>query len=524
MKKMKKMKRMICVFIILAMVLTGCGGGTNSESSDSNGSNDSESGNKKDSLTVVMKADVRSFDPIFGNDVAGHQVYDQIYETLLKFDDDGNMVPSLAESVTQVDDVTYEIKLNKGIKFHNGEEMKANDVKFTIHRIASQPCDIHYLFADVDLESFDTPDDYTVVFKINKPNAAFMSYLAFSAVGIVNEKAVNEFGDSYGMNPVGTGPYKLVKWSKGNESVLERFDDYHGEKALIKDVTIKVVPEPTNRLLELESGGADIAYDIAVTDVNRIEESDKLKIGIREATSSTFLGFNTQKKPFDDIRVREAIRYAIDVEGIVKSVYMGLCPPATNPMNPNCLYYDTSRTVSEYNVQKAKDLLAEAGYPDGFTARITTDDRKERIDMATIIQNQLSQIGITVEIDILEWGAYLSACYDGQQEMYMGGWTTFTPEPSISLTGTFSSSTMGSGGNMAFYANDKVDELLEAGIATSDPAEREKIYLDLQKEITDQCTWVYLSYGIQTVGLSKDIQNFKVHPSGYHTLYDISFK
>jgi peptide/nickel transport system substrate-binding protein len=434
------------------------------------------------------------------------------------------MVPSLAESVTQVDDVTYEIKLNKGIKFHNGEEMKANDVKFTIHRIASQPCDIHYLFADVDLESFDTPDDYTVVFKINKPNAAFMSYLAFSAVGIVNEKAVNEFGDSYGMNPVGTGPYKLVKWSKGNESVLERFDDYHGEKALIKDVTIKVVPEPTNRLLELESGGADIAYDIAVTDVNRIEESDKLKIGIREATSSTFLGFNTQKKPFDDIRVREAIRYAIDVEGIVKSVYMGLCPPATNPMNPNCLYYDTSRTVSEYNVQKAKDLLAEAGYPDGFTARITTDDRKERIDMATIIQNQLSQIGITVEIDILEWGAYLSACYDGQQEMYMGGWTTFTPEPSISLTGTFSSSTMGSGGNMAFYANDKVDELLEAGIATSDPAEREKIYLDLQKEITDQCTWVYLSYGIQTVGLSKDIQNFKVHPSGYHTLYDISFK
>ncbi len=514
--KINKYIAVLCIICLIATSIVGC----NTKSKDVTASN-SES---KDNLVVVMKADVRSFDTIFGNDVAGHQVYDQIYETLLKFDEEGNMVPSLAESVTQPDDVTYLIKLKKGIKFHNGEEMKANDVKFTLYRIASQPCDIHYLFTDVDLDSFETPDDYTVSFKINKPNAAFMSYLAFGTVAVVNEKAVTEAGDNYGMNPIGTGPYKLVKWNKGNESILERFDDYHGEKAKIKNVTIKVVPEATNRLLELESGGADIAYDIAVTDVSRVKDNEKLQVGIADSTSITFMGMNTKKKPFDDIRVRQAIRYALDTEGIVQSVYKGLCPAATNPMNPSCLYYDKSRTVSEYNVEKAKALLAEAGYPNGFQTSITTDERKERTDMATIIQNQLSQIGITTDIKIMEWGAYLSACYDGQQELYMGGWTTFTPEPSVSLTGTFSSTSMGSGGNMAFYANPKVDELLAAGIATKDPKEREKIYMELQKEITEQCTWVYLTYGVQTVGLSKDIEGFKVHPSGYHTLYDISFK
>ncbi len=513
--KTKKYIAFLCILALSMTLFAGCTQKADTPAAETKA---------KDSLIVVMKADVRSFDPIFGNDVAGHQVYDQIYETLLKFDDDGNMVPGLAESVTQPDDVSYEIKLKKGIKFHNGEEMKANDVKFTLYRIASQPCDIHYLFKDVNAESFETPDEYTVRFKINKPNSAFMSYLAFSTVGVVNEKAVTEAGDKYGMNPIGTGPYKLVKWNKGNDSVLERFEDYHGEKAKIKNVTFKVVPEPTNRLLELESGGADIAYDIAVTDVSRVDDNEKLQVMKADATSITFMGINTQKEPFSDIRVRQAIRYALDTEGIVQSVYKGLCPAATNPMNPSCLYYDKTRKVSEYNVEKAKALLAEAGYADGFTTSITTDERKERIDMATIIQNQLSQIGITAEIKILEWGAYLSACYDGQQELYMGGWTTFTPEPSVSLTGTFSSTSMGSGGNMAFYANPKVDELLAAGIATSDTAEREKIYTELQKEITDQCTWIYLTYGLQTVGLNKSIQDFKVHPSGYHTIANLSFK
>jgi len=512
--KISKYIAVLCIISLIASQMVGCSPKTE----------ESATATAKDSLVVVTKSDVRSFDPIFGNDVASHQVYDQIYETLLKFDEDGQMVSSLAESVTQPDDRTYLIKLKKGIKFHNGEEMKSSDVKFSIYRIASQPCDIHYLFEDVDLDSFETPDDYTVSFKINKPNAAFISYLAFGTVAVVNEKAVTEYGDKYGMNPIGTGPFKLTKWNKGNESVIEHFDDYHGDKAKMKNITFKVVPEPTNRLVELESGGADIAYDIAVTDVSRVEDNEKFEVGIKDAISITFLGFNTKKKPFDDIRVRQAIRYALDTESIVQSVYKGLCSAATNPMNPSCLYYDKSRKVSEYNIEKAKTLLKEAGYPDGFETSITTDERKERTDMATIIQNQLSQIGIKAQINIMEWGAYLSACYDGQQELYMGGWTTFTPEPSVSLTGTFSSTSMGSGGNMAFYANPKVDELLASGIATTDSSKREKIYMEMQKEITDQCTWVYLTYGVQIAGYDKNIQGFEVSPSDEPLLHNVSFK
>jgi len=494
--------------ILLALAtLAGCG---------------SKAGRGKDSIVVVTKADVRSFDTIFGNDQASHQVFCQIVEPLIRIGPDGKFVPCLAESITQPDDVTYLIKLKKGVKFHNGEEMKASDVKFSLYRIAAQPCDIHYMFADVVLDSFQTPDDYTVTFKLKHPDAAFISYLAFGSVAIVNEKAVKEAGDKYGMSPVGTGPYKLVKWTKGTESVLERFDGYHGDKPTIKSITMKVVPEPTNRLVELESGGADIAYDIAVTDAERVQKDKNLQLFKTDASSITFLGFNTKKKPLSDIRVRQAIRYAIDTTSIAQSVYKGLCAPATNPMNPRCYFYDTTRAVSEYNVQKAKELLKEAGYPNGFKVSITTDERKERTDMATIIQSQLAEIGITAEVKILEWGAYLSTCYAGEQELYMGGWTTFTPEPSISLTGTFSSATMGSGGNMAFYANPKVDKLLAAGRATSNVDERKKIYTELQKEITDQCTWVYLVYGVQIVGANKKIQGFQISEGGFHPLYVVS--
>lgn len=520
MKKMsKKLFSLVCVVMAAAMLIAGCAKAPGTEGNASS----QGSGAAKENLTVVMKADVRSFDPIFGNDVAGHSVFRHIYETLMKYDDNGNLVPNLAESVTWTDNKDCEIKLKKGVLFHNGEELKANDVKFTLYRIASEPCDIHYMLEDINLDSFETPDDYTVKFSLNNPDASVAAILAFSSVGIVNEKAVTEAGDTYGMNPIGTGPYKLQSWTKGNQSVIERFEDYHGDKPAFKTITFKVVPEVTNRLVELESGGADIAYDISVTDVARVEESSALKLSTIDSSSVTFMGMNTTKKPLDDQRVREAIRYAIDVNGIVQSVYHGISHPATNPMNPSCTYYDNTSTVSEYNVEKAKQLLAEAGYADGFDITITTDDRKERIDIATIIQNELKEIGINAEIKILEWGAYLSTCYDGEQELYMGGWTTFTPEPSLSLKGPFGSSSFGSGGNMTFYANPKVDELISAGLLTTDTAERQKIYTELQHEITKQCTWVYITYGVQLYAMNSKLEGFVPSSTGYPNLTGVYF-
>lgn len=517
MKKLsKKLFSLACIIMAAAMLMTSCAGG-------SEGGEEGGEPVVKEDLTVAIKADVRSFDPIFGNDTAGSSVFTHIYETLMSYDENGSLVPNLAESVTWTDNKDCEIKLKKGILFHNGEEMKANDVKFTLYRIAAEPCDIHYLFADVDLDSFETPDEYTVKFSLNNPDSSFAPTLAFLIVGVVNEKAVTEYGDTYGMNPVGTGPYKLQSWSKGNQSVLERFEDYHGEKPAFKTITFKVVPEVTNRLVELESGGADLAYDISVTDVDRIKESDSLKVESVDASSMTFLGMNTTKGPLSDQRVREAIRYAIDVEGIVQSVYRGMSTPASNPMNPSATYYDKDAKVSEYNVEKAKQLMAEAGYADGFSIFITTDDRKERIDMATIIQSQLKEIGIEAKIDILEWGAYLSTCYDGGQELYMGGWTVPFAEPTVSLKGPFSSGSFGSGGNMTFYANEKVDELLREGTLTPDGPEREKIYLELQREITNQCTWVYLTYGVQIYAMNAALEGFVPSPTGYPNLSGVHY-
>lgn len=509
----KKYVTAVLIISMVASLLTGCGSSSKA----------SKSGSTKDTLTVAVDAGVVSLDPIATNDVASSNVMTQIYETLVQLNDKGEVIPMLAESFKQTDSVTYEFKLKKGVKFHNGEELKASDVKFSFTRASKAPAVAH-IMGDIDTSSFKTPDDYTISFKLKKPNTGFLASLVHTGASIVNEKAVTAAGDKYAMNPVGTGPFKFVSCTKGSKTELTRFDDFHGDKPKFKNMVLKVIPEPTNRVIELETGAADIAYNVSTNDVKRVQENSKLQLQRVIDNSTAYMGFNTQKKPFDDVRVRQAISYAIDTTQVVNTVWKGIGKPAVGPIAPNLKYSNTTLKAHEYNVEKAKELLKEAGYPNGFKTTISTNDRKERVDMATIMQSELKEIGIDAEIKVLEWAAYVNALGTGQHDMFILGWVCQTPDPDMAVYSPFLSTNKGAGGNYAYFSDSKLDSLITQGRSMADSDARKEVYYQIQQEIIDQAPWVFLNNGEQVVGTSKSVKGFKPSPFGYHVLYNVSFE
>lgn len=507
-----KMKKLVLPLLVIGLILgslTGCG----SDSSDTG---------PKDALVVATGYDAKSLDPQAVNDVASSNVMVQIYNTLLILDENGEYQPLLAESFEQVDDLTYEFVIKEGIKFHNGDEMTIEDVMFSLERAGNSGA-LANLYSGIDTDSIEGEGN-TVRFKLKSPNSGFLSGLVLPGASIVSKRAVEEKGDSFSMEPVGTGPFKFVSWAKGDKVELERFDEYFGEAPAFSKMTIRAIPESTNRTIELETGGVDVAYEITSNDISRIEESEDLQITRMFDNSTQYLGFNNQKEPFNDIRVRQAINYALDVPAIIDAAWKGIGKVAKAPMSQNIKYYHDNLDQYEQNIEKAKELLAEAGYADGFSAKLWTNERQERIDMATIMENQLKQVGIEVEIEVLEWGSYLEKISNGEQDMFIIGWTGQSPDPDVSLYGPLSIETLGAGANFSFFVNDRVNDLLLEGRKTADSPEREAIYHEIQEIFVEERPWIPLNNGEIVVGSSKKVKNLELSEFGFHPLYKITFE
>ncbi len=525
----KKLIRCISILVVISIfmfLLTGCNGGNTNDVENQNGEDNKQDVDttSKDSLIIALGYDASSLDPTSVNDVPSSTIIGQIYEPLIQIDEEsGELLPGLAESFEQIDDVTYEFKLKKGVKFHNGEELKASDVKFTFERGIESGAKAS-IVGQIDESSFNISDDYTISFKIKAPNSSFLPSIAETGMGMVNEKAVTEAGDAYSMNPVGTGPFEFVSWRKGDSIELKRFEEYHGEKPKISEMTFKIIPEATNRVIELESGGVDIACEISPNDVPRVEEHPDLQLLSTTDLSLSYLGFQTEKEPYNDVRVRQAIAYAIDLPSIIQSVWRGVGTVATSPMSSMQKYFNSDLKVREKNIAKAKELLKEAGYPDGFKAKIWTHEHKQRMDIATLIQSELKEVGIDVDIQVLEWGSFLSGLYNGEHEMCILGFFSNIQDPDNSLYQVFHSSLKGSKGNMAYFSNDRVDELLDKGRVLPDSEEREQVYHELQELLVEQAPWIPLYSGKQLVGVRKDVIGFEPSITGIHSFINVSFK
>ena len=474
-----------------------------------------------DTLIVAQGADATSLDPQDSNDQPSSRVSVQIYDRLVDQSNDTSIQPSLAESWEQPDNLTTIFKLRKGVKFHNGEELKSSDVKFTLERMMTSARVKHIVEA---ISSVEVPDDYTVIVRTEKPFGALLNHLAHTAASIVNEKAVKETGDTYGQNPVGTGPYKFVSWRSGDRITLEAFPEYFKGVADIKNLIIRNISENSVRAIGLETGEVQIAYDLDPLDLIRVREDDRFEVLQAPSYSMTYIGFNTQKAPYNNIKFRQAIASALDLDIIVEAVFEGGADVANTLIAPSVFGHNNNLKPWERDIEKAKALLAEAGITGTVNAKMWVNDNKIRQDIAIILQDQLREIGVNLSIETIEWGAFLDGTERGDHEMFIMGWGTVTGDGDYGLFPVLHSSTHGGGGNRSFYTNPQVNELLENARNSVDQAQRQASYTQVQEIIHEELPSIPVAFTTNNVGLANNVEGFILSPAGHHRIYGVKFK
>ncbi len=514
MLKNKKFIVILSAIMIFALVLTGCG--PNDPEGDNGGGEAA-----KDSLIIAQGADPASLDPHAKNDQPSSRVNKQIYNTLVEQTIDMELVPGLAKNWNQVDETTWEFEIKEGIKFHNGEELKASDVKFSIDRMKTSKEVAHIIAA---IESIEVVNDYKVIIKTAQPFGPLLAHLSHTAASIVNEKAVTEAGDKYNEHPIGTGPFKFVSWDPGDRVTLERFDDYYKGPAKLKTVVFRNITEGTNRTFGLETGELDIAYEIEAMDKETVRNHQNLQLIEGPSLSMAYIGMNNQKEPFNNQKVREAVNYALDADAIIEAVLNGAGQKASSSIGPRVFAHNDALIPYEYDIEKAKELLKEAGHENGFKTTIWTNDNPVRVQIAQIAQAQLKDVGIEVTIEQLEWGTYLERTANGEHDMFILGWVSVTGDPDYGLYPLYHSSQHGPGGNRSFFANEEVDRLLEEGRSSIDIDERTEAYKKAQEIISRETPDAVLYYQTQNVGAQKSVKGFQLHPAGHHSIYEVSFE
>lgn len=506
---MKKTFKLLSLILLSALLITGCSSG--------------DAGSGGSTLTVASDSEPVTFDIQATNDSATTRVARQIFEPLIKQNEDLELVPNLALSWEAVDDTTYEFKLKEGVTFHNGEPFTAADVEWTIRR-AMESASIGHIVGALDGDKLKVVDDYTIQIGTTVPFGPLLTHLAHPATAMLNEKAVTEAGEDVGTTPVGTGPYKLDTWNAGSDLTLSRYEDYHGDAGKSDKIVFRLIAENSVRLIELETGGVDIAYAIAPADISKVEENDDL-VMVRDLDLSTsYVGFNMlSDTPLKEKLVRQAINYAIDVESLLDAVYLGVGKPAVAPLNAQAFGANLDLPQYTYDVAKAKELLAEAGYADGFAVNLYVgDNNPQRLQIAQVLKEELKGLNIDVNVKQLEWGAYLDATANGEHDIYILGWTTVTTDGDYGLYPLFHSGQFGAAGNRSYYANDKVDKLLEDARTSSDQALREQYYKEAQVYINDEAPWLFLQDGENLTGISKNVKGFRHHPTATHFLSGVS--
>lgn len=512
------MKKLLTLILCLAMVLTvfvGCSS-TPATEEGASASGDAAQGEAadseyKDTLVFAMNTDVQSLDPQIQNDTTSEQVVKMLYNTLLKFQDDGTVVGDLAESWSVSEDkLTWTFNLKQGVKFHNGKELTSADVKATFDRALNaeagglRTTEIIKMFTAVE-----APDPYTVTITTDGPYGPMESLMCNMSLGIMDADYIEQYGLDLGTSVEGengTGPFKVVSWERDQEIVVERFDDYFGTPAKLKTVVYTVIPEAASRVIALETGEVDVIDKPTDEDLARLEADTENFTVLRKPTiSQRLFRFGCNDPIISNTKVRQAIVYAIDRQAIIDALFTGSAYPSTAPLAPVTFGYSNLGEI-EQDLELAKSLLAEAGYPDGFDTKIVTTERYQNgIELAEIISQQLAEIGINAEIEVWEWSA-LSASWNGitadefDQPIFIMGAGPSMRDADGGLRGLYTTSETGlNDRNYGFYSNAEVDALIEQGMQETDQQKRVEIYKEAMEILYREdpvAFWLFDMYGL----------------------------
>lgn len=483
-------------------------------------------------LVVGRPTDTVSLDPAADTTGPGSIVYGNITETLITLERDGSYKPCLATSYKVMAPDRIRFFLRKGVKFHDGTPFNAQAVKFTFDRAVKLPARWLSLFGP--FKEAKVADDHTVDIITKVPYGPLLSSMTMVYTGIISPTAAKKYGKDYGRHAVGTGPFKFVNWKAKDKITLVRNDDYWGEKAKLKKVVFRVIPEAGARMMALQTGEVDIVVKPNPSDLPAFKKNPKFVVNSVMGNRVFFNGFNNMMAPTDDVRVRQALLMAVDVKGIVDNILEGAAAVPKSYIGSTIFGFHDMELQKKfpYSPEKAKALLAEAGWKDtdgdGFldkngkklTIKFLGAKNRYLMDAecCEAVQAMFRKIGVDCKLDLFEWAATFKLIR-GKELKYnivTAGWVLPNPDADVSLYALFhSTSFIPKGWNMCRFKDAKVDQLLDKARASGDQEARKKMYAEIQNILAAKAVWIPIYVTKETYVHSKKVKGFKSHPVEY---------
>ncbi|MGN0130877.1 MAG: ABC transporter substrate-binding protein [Lachnospiraceae bacterium] len=488
----KRWMKFFLVFVLmtLTIALCGCAG-------------DKEDSTTSSSITIGIPQDLDSLDPHKAVAAGTKEILFNIYEGLVKPDSEGNLVPAVASEVLPGQDgKTYTFTLRDGVKFHDGSIVTVEDVKYSIERCADTGNGDALVPAFSNIESVETPDDSTIVVTLKEADTEFLAYMTAAIIPASNE-------DTEG-NPIGTGPYKYVSWTPQEEVVLVKNEDYWGTPANIENVTIRIISDGDAIVTNLNGGSVDFFARLSSAQAAQLSDDFEVYEGTMNLVQALYL--NNAVEPFDDPRVRQALCYAIDPQEIMDLTADGKGTELGSSMFPAFTKYYMEELNDTYNqdMEKAKELLAEAGYPDGFSFTISVPSNYQpHIDTAQVLVEEFKAIGVDAQINLIEWDSWLSDVYaDRNFESTVVGVDASSLTPGALLSRFESTAS----NNFINYNNADYDAAYARAIATTDDEEKTAAYKECETILSEDAANVYIQDLAEFVAINKKYAGYEFYP------------
>jgi ABC-type transport system substrate-binding protein len=469
-------------------------------------------------LTIVSGTDVENFNIRRVTSSPSFSVLEHIYETLFYMDPEGNLEPLLAESIEAgEEEFSFLIKLREGVQFTDGTPFNAEAVKTNLDWILQTDPAPVFAFLINRIQEVTVVDDYTVQLSLDSDFAPLAAHLSHGAIAMISPSALEQGEDWLTSNAVGTGPYVLENWLPGESVTLARNPDYWGDQPAIDTVVFKVIVEDGARIVEIEAGTADVAVRIPPAEAGRLAANPNIDIIETPGLRTIYIFFNVTEEPFTDVRVRQAVNYGVDVEGIVRDLFEGAARVSDAPIAPAVFGY-SAQPVYARDVERARQLLEDAGVAEGTTVVLYHPTARYIQDalVADAVRAQLREIGLNVELRTLEWGQYVPKVRETKPEndiqFAMLGWGTVTMDADYGLFALFHSSEHPPGFNGAFYDNPEVDRLLDEARVVLDENQRRQLYAEAIEIIWNDAPWLFLYSELQLTAVRSNVDGFIVHP------------
>lgn len=472
---------------------------------------------KPDSNTVVMiiENSPTNLDPRIGLDAQSERIDELLFDDLCTRDEHLNVQPGLAERWEVPDPRTYIFHLHKGVKFHDGRPLTSRDVKWTFDSLLQGKIRSTKAAAYRLVDRIDAPDDYTLVFHLKEPFATLLWNVSDGAIGIVPYGS----GEEMSRNPIGSGPFRFVGSEPDKEVIIERNDGYWGTRAHLERVRFAVIPDATTRALELRKGSADIAVTSLTGDmVLALERESNLEVLRAPGTVLAYIAFNTRDPILKDARVRQAVAYAIDRTPMIHYLLRDFARPGYSLLPPESWAYNGDVPHYDHSPERARQLLEQAGYPavNGvrfhLTLKTSTDENPRLI--AAVLQQQLRDVGIALDIRTFEFATFFSDITRGAYQLHSLRWVGGNEDPDIFEYVFHSAKFSPHGANRTYYANPRVDALIDQARAELDQNTRKQMYAEIQRILAEDLPYINLWYFDNVMVHTKRVRNLTLNPPG----------